>query len=182
MLATLCPAPDSRRSSRYRWACSLVFFWLCCLLHLGLTSCWHCCLSYTGYKDSACGMCSWSQADQAMQGPPWQVPEKYQLLPSGAILQMFFGWVFPVPQEISTIGDVLPLLMEQQLGSSSLVHPASLKQVTPPSLPASHSPATKTVLLLHVKTMVPVLPDVACSRQWGAGDRDCSLFLVLLQL
>lgn len=84
---------------------------------------------------------------------------------SGAILQMFFGWVFPVPQEISTIGDVLPLLMEQQLGSSSLVHPASLKQVTPPSLPASHSPATKTVLLLHVKTMVPVLPDVACSRQ-----------------
>lgn len=66
--------------------------------------------------------------------------------------------------QISTTGDVLPLLMEQQ---HARVHPASLKQATPTSLRVTHQ-ATKPVLTgddKDVKTMVPLLPDVACSRQ-----------------
>lgn len=80
---------------------------------------------------------------------------------SGAILQMFFGWVFPVPQEISTTGDVLPLLMEQQ---HARVHPASLvcESLTGHKACADRGRQRRqSVLLLHGKTVVPVLPDVA---------------------
>lgn len=158
MLATLCSAPDSRRTqirsecglniaclhciparaakslrSGCRWACSVASSGSTAC-SIGLTSCPQYRFSCTGNKDSACDVCSWCQADQAVQ----DVPEKHQLLPlvpscrcslDGSSLShkiMYSGcfsnqyhWCCPTIVNGAATG---------------YVHPASLKQVTPISL------------------------------------------------